>query len=158
MAVNVNPPPQLKIPQAFLKDREVRAFIEQQNTIIFQLYKRTGGNDDYIEDSQQNISSSSSRISRNSGKINSLELKEFEIVNTTVDVVAEEFQIIICKNSLPITVTLDPQATENDEVHIKRRGESIEVIGSIDGFTNKTLNVINYSMHLIYDGTDWSEI
>tara|TARA_R110001632_G_scaffold75929_1_gene172433 strand:+ start:241 stop:717 length:477 start_codon:yes stop_codon:yes gene_type:complete len=158
MAVNVNPPPQLKIPQAFLKDREVKAFIEQQNTIIFQLYKRTGGTDDSIDDSQQNITSSSSRVSRNSAKINSLELKEFEIVNTTVDVVAEEFQIIICKNSLPITVTLDQRAIENDEVHIKRRGESIEVIGSIDGFTNKTINVINYSMHLIYDGTDWSEI
>ena len=55
-------------------------------------------------------------------------------------------------------MTLDPQAIENDEVHIKRRGGSIEVIGSIDGFTNKTINVLNYSMHLIFDGTDWSEI
>ena len=155
---SVNPPPQLRVPRAFLKDPEVRSFIEQQNTIIFQLYQRTGGAVDEVENSQQNITSSSSRVSRNAARINSIELKEFEIVTTTVNVTAEEFQIIICKNTLPITVTLDPQAIEHDEVHIKRRGESIEVIGSIDGFTNKTINVLNYSMHLIFDGTDWSEI
>jgi hypothetical protein len=155
---SVNPPPQLRVPKAFLKDSEVRSFIEQQNTIIFQLYQRTGGVVDEVENSQQNITSSSSRVSRNAARINSIELKEFEIVTTTASVTAEEFQIILCKNTLPITVTLDPQAIEHDEVHIKRRGESIEVIGSIDGFTNKTINVLNYSMHLIFDGTDWSEI
>ena len=49
MAVTVNPPPQLKIPRAFLKDPEVREFIKQQNTIIFQLYQRSGGATDTIE-------------------------------------------------------------------------------------------------------------
>lgn len=42
-SVPVNPPPLLKIPRAFLQDREVRAFIEQQNIILFQLWKRSGG-------------------------------------------------------------------------------------------------------------------
>lgn len=158
MAVKVNPPPLLTIPRKFLEDREVRSFIEQQNVIIFQLWNRTGGDNDDISDSKENITSSSSRVSRNAARINSIELKEFEIVTTTTSLTAEEFQIIICKNTAPITVALDPQAIEHDEVHIKRRGESIEVIGSIDGFTNKTINVLNYSMHLIFDGTDWSEI
>lgn len=158
MAINVNPPPLLKIPSAFLGDSEVRGFIEQQNTIIFQLWNRTGGTTDSIDDSQQNISSTSSRVSRNAARINSLELKEFEIVNTVVSVQAEEFQIIICKNVSAINVTLDPQAIENDEVHIKRRGGTINVIGSIDGFTDKVINVLNYSMHLVFDGADWSEI
>jgi len=154
----VNPPAQLKIPKAFLEDREIREYEKQRNTIIYQLWQRSGGATDSTEDSQQNITSSSSRVSRNAARINSLELKEFEIVNTTTSLTTEEFQIIICKNTIPITVTLDPQALEDEEVHIKRRGESIEVIGSIDGFTNKTINVLNYSMHLIFDGTDWSEI
>ncbi len=158
MAISVNPPPILRIPKAFVGDPEVRAFIEQQNTIIFQLYNRVGGTTDIVEDSQQNITSSSSRVSRNAARINSLELKEFEIVSTTTDLIAKEFQIIICKNTIPINITLDPQAIENDEVHIKRRGKRINVIGSIDGFTNKTINVLNYSMHLVFDGTDWSEI
>ena len=122
------------------------------------LNNQTNSSSVIIESTEQTLTSVSSRVSRNATRINSLELKEFEIVNTTVDVTTEEFQIIICKNVASINVTLDPQAIENDEVHIKRRGGSIEVIGSIDGFTNKTINVLNYSMHLIFDGTDWSEI
>lgn len=154
----VNPPPQLNIPPNFLKDRETRDYLRQIETILFQLYNRTGGASDIIEDNQQDITSTSSRVSRNAARINSLELKEFEIVNTTTGLAAEEFQIIVCKNTSPINITLDPQAIENDEVHIKRRGGSIEVIGSIDGLTNKTINVLNYSMHLVFDGVDWSEI
>jgi len=50
MASLVNPPPQLRIPKAFLADREVRSFIEQQNTIIFQLWVKLGGNDDPISE------------------------------------------------------------------------------------------------------------
>lgn len=158
MAVNVNPPPGLRIPKAFLNDPETKEYISQLNTIIFQLYNRTGGVSDTVESSQQNITSSSSRTSRNSAKINSLELKEFEIITTTTDVVVKEFQVLICKNTSSINVTLDTQAIENDEVHIKRRGGDINVIGSIDGLTNRKINVLNYSMHLVYDGTDWSEI
>jgi hypothetical protein len=48
MANPVNPPPFLRIPKAFLQDREVRAFIEQQNTVIFQLYQKLGGQSDPI--------------------------------------------------------------------------------------------------------------
>lgn len=111
-----------------------------------------------IESTEQALTSTSSRVSRNAARINSVELKEFEIVNTTVDLATEEFQVIICKNVADINITLDTKAVEDDEVHIKRRGGTVNVIGSIDGFTNKTINILNYSMHLIYDGTDWSEI
>ncbi len=158
MAVSVNPPPQLKMPTVILKDPQWLAYERQRDIILFQMWQRMGGTTDIIEESQQDITGSSSRVSRNAARINSLELKEFEIVNTTVGLTAEEFQIIICKNTVSIDITLDPQAIENDEVHIKRRGSSINVIGSIDGFTNKTINVLNYSMHLVFDGTDWSEI
>ena len=50
MAIQVNPPPQLRIPKAFLQDREVRAFIEQQNIILFQLYRKLGGVNDPISE------------------------------------------------------------------------------------------------------------
>lgn len=49
-ARKVNPPPQLKIPPAFLKDRETREFVKQQNTILFQLWHRTGGNEDFVDE------------------------------------------------------------------------------------------------------------
>ena len=154
----VNPPPHQRIPPQFLKDPATRGFFERLNFNTFQLWKRTGGGADEIENSKQNITSASSRTSRNAARINSLELKEFEILTTTTDVTTEEFQIIICKNIVDIDVTLNPQAIENDEVHIKRRVGVVNVIGSIDGFTNKVINVLNYSMHLVYDGSEWSEI
>ena len=155
---NVNPPPALKMPRIILEDREWRDYERDRDTILFQLWQRTGGNTDEVEESKNNITSSSSRVSRNAARINSLELRQFEIVNTISDLTTRDYQVIICKNTVPISITLDPQAVEDDEVHIKRRGVSIEVIGSIDGLTNKTINLLNYSMHLIFDGTDWSEI
>ena len=50
MANLVNPPPFLTIPPALFKDRATRAYLEQQNTIIFQLWNKLGGNDDPISD------------------------------------------------------------------------------------------------------------
>ena len=48
MANKVNPPPQLKIPRAFLEDGETREYHRQLQIILFQLYRKTGGNTDPI--------------------------------------------------------------------------------------------------------------
>jgi len=50
MANQVNPPPFLRIPTDFIQDREKRAFFEQYNTILLQLYNKLGGNSDPIAD------------------------------------------------------------------------------------------------------------
>lgn len=55
MAIEVNPPPLLRIPRKFLEDPEIRAFIDQQNTIIFQLWNRTGGNVDFVSGSVDDV-------------------------------------------------------------------------------------------------------
>ena len=55
MAIKVNPPPTLRVPRAFINDPEVRSFIEQQNTIIFQLWNRTGGDVDSISTGEDAI-------------------------------------------------------------------------------------------------------
>jgi len=158
MAVSVNPPPQRRIPKAFLKDKEVRKFFEQSLQFDFQIWNRTGGSTDIIEDTQQNVTASSSRQSRNAARINSLELKEFEIIKTTIGLTSEPNQIIICKNPVQIDVILDPNAIEDDELHVKRRGAVINLIGSIDGKTNLRLNVKLFSWHGVFDGEDWSQI
>lgn len=46
---DVNPPPRLRIPPQLAQDRETRAYIEQLNTILFQLWTRTGGSTDVID-------------------------------------------------------------------------------------------------------------
>ena len=44
----VNPPPQLRIPDEFASNRQQFAFFRQINTILFQLWNRTGGATDEI--------------------------------------------------------------------------------------------------------------
>lgn len=179
MAVTVNPPPQLKIPKAFLQDREVREFIKQQNTILFQLWNRTGGNVDFVDSGAEGVAENAESILVNRGliednslsildieedindlqlRVAALEYRVYEIVNTTTPLITEPFQTIICKNTSPIEITLDTNAVENDEVNIKRKGASINVIGLIDGLTDININVKNYSMKLVFDGIEWSEI
>lgn len=111
-----------------------------------------------VIDTGSEVTSSASRISRDSAKINSLELKTFEIVNTTVGLTTSRNQILICKNVGSINITLDPDAIADDEVHIKRRGGEINIIGTIDGLTDRTINIPRWSDHLVFDGIDWSVI
>ena len=46
--INVNPPPQVRIPKEFAQNKELRVFFEQQQQILFQLWNRTGGNVDEV--------------------------------------------------------------------------------------------------------------
>ena len=87
-----------------------------------------------------------------------IEFKAFVIVNTTESLTTTRNQIIICKNTVPINITLNPDAVIFEEVHIKRRGAEVNVIGTIDGLTDITLNIESWSTHLVFDGLDWSVI
>lgn len=158
MTNRVNPPKQLELPEAVRDNPDLKKAFDDRDFILFQLWTRTGAGDDAIDNTEQTLTSTSSRVSRNASRINSLELKEFEIVPTTVGITTDRNQIIICKNTTKIDITLDPQAIEGDEVHIKRRGKEIDVIGLVDGKTNLTVNIKDFSLHLVFDGIDWSQI
>ena len=159
MSNRVNPPKQLVLPTSIRQNIELKKAFDDVHFILFQLWKRLGGGDDAIENADQNITSLSSRASRNAARINSLELKEFEIIITTESLVTFQNQIIICKNTGSINITLDPEAIEGDELHIKRSGGGVvEVIGLVDGLTDLTINVPLFSLHLVFNGTDWSQI
>ena len=160
MANSVNPPPQLKVPPELLKDKATRDYIRQVETILFQLWQRMGGDTDIIDDSQQNITSTSSRVSRNAARINSLELKQFELVETDSSLTTGPFQIIDCINTNLINITLDPQAIGEDEVHIARSDATVDLIGTVNGKVNPRLNRKNLSLHLIkkITGNGWLQI
>ncbi|MCC2615933.1 hypothetical protein LJ739_06740 [Aestuariibacter halophilus] len=53
----VNPPPQLRIPKELQKNPEVTNFFLQMNTILRQLWVRSGGNEDLFEVLQRLIDS-----------------------------------------------------------------------------------------------------
>lgn len=158
MANRVNPPKQLVLPNSIRENRDLKKAFDDTHFILFQMWQRLGGGDDAVENSKQDIISSGSRVSRNAARINSLELKEFEIIITTESLTTFINQIIICKNTGSIDITLDPEAIEGDEVHIKRSADVVEVIGQVDGLTNLTINVPLFSLHLVFNGTDWSQI
>lgn len=155
---HVNPPPQLRIPAKFFADPEIRSFFERQQTIIFQLWVRTGGSEDFIESSEQALTSTGSRVARNAARIHALEKIGFDIEIITGDFTTSRNQIIICNNTSSINITLDQNAIEEDQVHIKRTDKAIRVIGSIDGKTFKIINIKYYSMHLVFNGSEWNEI
>ena len=154
----VNPPPQLRMPEDFYNDPVKRSFFERQNTILFQLWNRTGGSEDFIDDSEQALTSTGSRVARNAAKINALEKAGFDIEIITADFTTNKNQVIICNNTSLITVTLDPNAIEEDQVHIKRSNDVVDVVGDIDGFNSKRINVKYFSMHIIFNGTEWNQI
>lgn len=55
MTNNVNPPPRLEIPKQFLSDPVTVAYFRQVDTILFQLWRKTGGSEDPISDLSNTI-------------------------------------------------------------------------------------------------------
>ncbi len=156
MSVLVNPPPQLRIPVDI--PESLRRYLEQDRQILFQLWNRTGGTTDIVDENTQNLTSTGSRVSRNAAVLASIDLKQFQVINVTADFTTDRNQILICRNTSEINVTLDPQAIAEDRVHIKRRNAAVNVIGTVDGKDGITLNIKKFSVHLVFDGTDWSQL
>ena len=53
MSVSVNPPPQLKLPQSFAKEREIVTYFRHLDRMLLQLWTRTGGAIDLIGESTE---------------------------------------------------------------------------------------------------------
>lgn len=154
----VNPPPHRRIPQELRNDPILRAYFEDLEFNLFQLWKRTGGGEDLIDSTEQFLTSTTSRTAVNAAKIGDLEREAFEVEIITEDFQTKRNQIIICRNSDPITVILDPDAQAEDIVHIKRKDGLVTVVGLVDGRTPTRINIKNFSMQVVFDGTEWSQI
>jgi len=98
------------------------------------------------------------RVVQNEVNISYLLGRIFKTTIITSDLTAKAFQVVLCKNSTPIVVTLDPDAVVDDMIHVMRKDAEVEVIGQINGLTDRTINVVNYSELYIFDGTEWSTI
>ena len=99
-----------------------------------------------------------SRLVVNTNAALSSSQNAYDTVSVTGDFTTSGKQVLVCKNVTPINVTLNTSAVIGDTVHIKRRDAEVTVIGTIDGFTNKIINVQYYSMLLYFDGIDWSQL
>jgi len=145
-------------PEKWTSDPEINPVINYLNRFLHDLFIRSGGGEDLLDSTEQALTSSNSRVSRNAAKINALEKVDFEVEPITADFTTFRNQIIICKNTSSINVTLDPQALQDDIVTIKRRGAKVTIIGTINGKTDLVINVKQNAPKLAFDGVDWSTV
>lgn len=87
-------------------------------------------------------------------RVAALEYRVYENVSTTTSLTTEEFQIILCKNTLPIEITLKTDPIDGDEISVIRTNATVKVIGSINNKTNLTLNVKGSGPKFVYDAAD----
>lgn len=127
-------------------------------TIINENQEQIDANTVNIGVNAGNISTNTTNIATNADDIESLEYRVFDIVDVVADVTLEEYKIAICRNTTPITVTLKLLPVLGDEIQIKRTDAEVTVIGLIDGLSDQIINVVNWSSHYVYNGTDWSSI
>ena len=104
MAINVNPPPLLKIPRKFLEDREIRAFFEQQNIIIFQLWNRSGGATDVTSETADSVTVINEEITVIEGDIT-------KITNVVIESEATAFPNPVLLQQLRLEIKGLPELT-----------------------------------------------
>lgn len=98
-------------------------------------------------------------VTKNTEDIIILQGRILRTIKVTTDVIAKSFQVVLCDNSTPINVTLNPDAAKDDLIHVKRLGGEVTVIGLIDGDgTGRIINVKYWSELYIFNGTEWSVI
>ncbi|MEE9304397.1 MAG: hypothetical protein V3U84_11540 [Thiotrichaceae bacterium] len=59
-------------------------------------------------------------------------------------------QLIVCNNTAAATVTLNPNPSDGERVHIKRRDAGVTISGDVDGVTSLTIANIYDAPHLVY--------
>lgn len=147
-------------PQQWVEDPEIGPVVNYLNKFLHDLFLRTGGGSDLIEEADEKITANNSRVSRNAARIDSLEFVRFRVVEVTADYTAQPFEIVICNNVVPITITLDTSSILDDQIHVKRKPTAAEVnvVGAIDGGTERTINIPNWSDYYVFGETEWAVI
>jgi len=124
------------------------------NAFIDELRRQVNTTTSSVEEINTQASSNQQLISR----ISELEKRQTVIVNTTTDITAKPFQTIVCRNIIPIDVTLELNPIKDDVIDVKRQEAKVRVIGPIDGKTNAIINIIKVSPKFIFDGLEWSQV
>lgn len=55
MAIDVNPPPQPQLPKEFANNKPVRDYFKTITRFFLQIYQRTGGEEDLIDQANTNL-------------------------------------------------------------------------------------------------------
>ena len=127
-------------PQAWIDDPQIEPVIKYLNRFLHDLWKRTGGGDDYIESNQNDTTYETGGTAQALDEIGYLEQIEDLIPSYTPTVFYTAVKIdnytavhgdfIEAQNG--VIITLDPEAEQDDEIIIANGdGTNITVLGSI---------------------------
>lgn len=168
----VNPPPTLRRPPSLAKDQAADAYLRQLEWILFQLWERTGGGDDIIDDSaNQNVDTDAlyglfaqlDELEQELNPENNMQgiSQPQEVVVASANHTTVGNETVICTTG--VTVTLNATPDDLERVNIKRTADQIVIDGNgkqIDG--HDTITVIRQytTLDLIYtvETDSWSII
>ena len=165
MATRVNPPPQLKIPRAFLADPEIREYERQRDIILFQLYTRTGGEEDSITNIElaESYPWPTNQLSEESEsfKYPAIEqaVKQIRTVTVKSNYTAVDGDFINAKSSAQITFPKYPNENSviivrnGDGTNIKLIGNGKKINGSTLGYLNRKETAIEF--YYFIDSDEW---
>lgn len=153
MAIKVNPPPALRIPQKINQDPDLRAYFEQVGTILFQLWTRTGGGNDDVADSGLDAG-----VADNKGT-QALNLLNQYIQETGVDLATTEaratqaLQALEGINQALNVLALAPPVVSGSGASDDLTPPQLPVLPAADNLTPAPLELIRHAYGSFYDTT-----
>lgn len=149
------------IPKKILQDPEVRDYFQYLHRFLHDLWVRTGGGDDQINNlgvrelyPYQSTEEATSTDLTNlySVGVSDSSKKEYYSVSSNHTTTGNE--IIEATAELSVTLNTTPELLE--AVSVKRNGTGIvTIVGTIDGDSNFQLLYNDESVDLIYNGSGW---
>lgn len=153
MAIKVNPPPALRIPQKINQDPDLRAYFEQVGTILFQLWTRTGGGNDDVADSGLDAG-----VADNKGT-QALNLLNQYIQETGVDLATTEaratqaLQALEGINQALNVLALAPPVVSGSGASDDLTPPQVPALTDTDGLAPAPLELIRHAYGSFYDTT-----
>ena len=109
-----------------------------------------------IEALKVRMTAAESRLDAIELRLDALEYRVYETIITTTNFTADKFSMVICRNAIPISITLKLMPMTGDEIHVKRTDGQVNIIGVVDGVVDPVLNLKNWNAHYVFNGIDWS--
>jgi len=171
----VNPPPHIKLPKKLAQDPELRAYFQNRDFVQFQLWQRSGGGADLVEDAIGCSSSDENRVAFLTGQALILESRiadledqnatlaqrsgEFICVTKTANYQAVDYNFVNAKSGA--TISLPEYPRENSEVIIRNGdGSNIKLDGAGKNINGSRVGVITQKQtaiffHYFIDSDEW---
>ena len=161
----VNPPPALRLPESLRQNQDTRAYFEQIQQILFQLWKRTGGGNDDINDLLNDQSAMEGEVNEALGQIENIS-KNASIAALTADYKGNQAlaQIAEVVQTIGINAASSQQALES----LETIAQTVQMIalappitpdrrkryGTFYDTTTQTAAAINTAYAMTFNATD----